>query len=41
MQLTTEAVQFKLVDSVQRLGILPVVLDQVDVVERGQETGER
>lgn len=41
LQLTTKAVQFKLIDTGQRLGILPIVLNKVDVVERGQETGER
>lgn len=40
LQLTTEAIQLELIDPVDCFGILPVVLDEVDVVGGGQEARE-
>lgn len=37
---TSQTAQTELVDLLQGIGVLPVVLDHVDVVGGGQETGE-
>jgi len=37
---TSQAAQAKLIDLLQGIRVLPIVLDHVDVVGGGQETGE-
>ena len=37
---TTKAVQAKLVDTAYRVGVLPVILDQVDEVEGSKQASE-
>ena len=37
---TTKAVQTKLVDTAYGVGVLPVILDQVDEIEGGKQASE-
>lgn len=39
-QLTTKAIQFELVDSVNSFRILPVILNEVDVIGCSQQTSK-
>ncbi len=38
--LTAKAVELKLIDAIDRVGILPIVLDKVNVVGVGQQAGK-
>lgn len=38
---TAEAVELELIDAIDLIGVLPIVLDEIDVVRGGEQSSER